>query len=118
LGFGSISDGRSNVLGTRKAGQSHQLHMATEEVAVRNYGAPPDERHAQRISADVVAHPSPRTAYVPPTPTTGPDSRAVVAVPIPQIPTSSSATLDSNVWGAGPTGVLVYMNDLGRGRAC
>jgi len=30
--------------------------------------------------------------------------------PVVQIPTISSATLGSNVWGGGPTGVLVYMN--------
>jgi hypothetical protein len=29
--------------------------------------------------------------------------------PVVQIPTISSATLGSNVWGGGPTGVLVYM---------
>jgi hypothetical protein len=29
--------------------------------------------------------------------------------PIVQVPTISSATLGSNVWGGGPTGVLVYM---------
>ncbi len=29
--------------------------------------------------------------------------------PVVQLPTSSSATLGSNVWGAGPTAVLVYM---------
>jgi hypothetical protein len=31
------------------------------------------------------------------------------AGPVVQIPTISSATLGSNVWGGGPTGVLVYM---------
>jgi hypothetical protein len=30
--------------------------------------------------------------------------------PVVQIPTISSPTLGSNVWGGGPTGVLVYMN--------
>jgi hypothetical protein len=30
--------------------------------------------------------------------------------PVVQIPTISSATLGSSVWGGGPTGVLVYMN--------
>jgi hypothetical protein len=30
--------------------------------------------------------------------------------PVVQVPTASNGTLGSNVWGAGPTGVLVYMN--------
>jgi hypothetical protein len=30
--------------------------------------------------------------------------------PVIQVPTASNSTLGSNVWGAGPTGVLVYMN--------
>jgi hypothetical protein len=32
------------------------------------------------------------------------------AGPVVQIPTISDASLGSNVWGSGPTGVLVYMN--------